>query len=865
MMSLLAKFRKDRRAVTAMVLALMIVPLVVGATAAVDISRIASTRAELQAAADAAAIAGAGAWQTSQQASAAHNAATAAYSGTASTIANFVSSPSSAVELTCTGSSTQCGPTSPNTYATSISTYNCPASTEYCVIVTASGRLANSLISYVIPSELLTVSAMATTSFPATTISGKNIPPSPGFGSAGDVSGIYAYAVPMSGTGAGATPDYTTMPSAGTNCGNYASVGPLALEETVASSTCNYLFIALSTSSGTAGAGGSISLQQNQPIAFTFVNYTGANGYHSSGYYKTNTQLYVNTDSTSNSLGTYYQNGDTVTYSSTLYTTNVYYCQQLNDSGNCDTSGSPSGTYTSSSGPTGTQTYCIQGWWSCYQYETDVTTSSQVSHSVKLYGQCPAHTLYGSLDPISVDTTTGVASGGGPSVDSINVYSSAYEVVGYPPTFETNHALVPFVATGLVKSESVNGTTYHVTAICPNYATSGTDQAGTSYSTNINALIYATYAGDIASTLANQGGDGAVWQGLNIYSTAFPGQTYTDGGTAYPPYDSTGLYTSSSIEMVSGSNDIYPPAIAGCTPAINAQDNGVTTTPSNWWNWNGSNSGSCSDESSAHQSSYLTAAQSNSSGTTVGQPQYSNCTLLIQPLGTAVPTNQNNQALLPDYYILVSTAANGGGTVLAIDPVWDGKTFTDLIPGVMSSLVANYVDGNISISNGKVVDKDTAATYNSSGGLTSNGFVPNYYQSFYITSGAYKGDYGYFEPPSHSGNEFDPPDQTSHQCYDPQKNGNAAHTVAIQNGTSQPTIFTAQNDQNDNEAIDAIANPQDGAIICDSNPPETYALYWNDLGTYGSDDLGYWNAVMAFTCSVPGTGTTGGGPVTLSG
>ncbi|WP_298283938.1 TadE/TadG family type IV pilus assembly protein [Acidocella sp.] len=855
MMSRLAKFRKDRRAVTAMALALMIVPLVVGASAAVDISRIASTRAELQAAADAAAIAGAGAWQTSEQAAAAHNAASAAYAGTASTIANFVSSPSSAVELTCTGSSTQCGAATPDSYATTPSAHNCPGGSEYCVIVKASGTLANSLISGMIPSELLTVSAMATTAFPATTISGKNIPPSPGFGSAGDVSGIYAYAVPMSGTGASATPNYTTMPAAGSSCGSYSSIGPLALKESVASAACNYLFIALSTSSGTAGAGGSITLQQNQPIAFTFVNYTGADGYHSSNYYQTSTQLYVS--ASSGSLGTYHQNGDTVTNDITTYTTSEYLCwdYQLNG-GNCDTSGQAYSTATSTTGTDGTTTSCDYYYYGQQYCVTNVTTSATITNSVKLYGQCPAHTLYGSLDSINVNTSTGAASGGGPPADSINVYSSAYEVAGYPPTFETNHALVPFAATGLAKAETVNGTTYHVTAICPNYATTGT---------TINALIASTYAGDIAATLANQGGDGSVWQGLNIYSTAFPGQTYTDTGTAYPPDDSTGLYSSGAVAMVGGGNDVYPPAIAGCSPATNASDNGVTTTPANWWNWNASNAGSCAQESSAHQSSYLAAAQSNSSGTTVGQPQYSNCALLIQPLGTAVPTNGNNQALLPDYYILVSTAANGGGTILAIDPVWDGQTFPDLVPGVLASLVANQIDPNISISNGAVTDQDTAATYNSSGGLTGNGFVPSTYQSFQITSGAYNGDYGYFEPPSHGGSEFDPPDQTSHQCYDPQRNGNAAHMVAIQNGTSQPTSFTAVNDQNDNEAIDAIANPQDGAIICGSNPPETYALYWNDLGTYGSDDLGYWNAVMAFTCSVPGTSTAGGGPVTLSG
>ena len=86
------------------------------------------------------------------------------------------------------------------------------------------------------------------TAFPPETISGKNIPPSPGFGSAGDVSGIYAYAVPMSGSGSTATPEYNQMPQPNSSCTGYASIGPLAVDNpaTAASTTCNYLFIALS-------------------------------------------------------------------------------------------------------------------------------------------------------------------------------------------------------------------------------------------------------------------------------------------------------------------------------------------------------------------------------------------------------------------------------------------------------------------------------------------------------------------------------------------------------------------------------------------------------------------------------------------
>jgi hypothetical protein len=106
---------------------------------------------------------------------------------------------------------------------------------------------------------------------------------------------------------------------------------------------------------------------------------------------------------------------------------------------------------------------------------------------------------------------------------------------------------------------------------------------------------------------------------------------------------------------------------------------------------------------------------------------------------------------------------------------------------------------------------------------------------------------------------------TSHQCYNPQANGNTASQVSLQEGGGTSMPLTALGGQNNGTAIDPVGNPQLGAILCVSNPPETYALYWNDLGTYETDDLGYWNAVVAFTCSVPQTGVSGGGPATLSG
>ena len=117
--------------------------------------------------------------------------------------------------------------------------------------------------------------------------------------------------------------------------------------------------------------------------------------------------------------------------------------------------------------------------------------------------------------------------------------------------------------------------------------------------------------------------------------------------------------------------------------------------------------------------------------------------------------------------------------------------------------------------------------------------------------------------------DFNPPYITSSKCYDPQKNGNplgsatlATGPVTIGTTTTYNITYNTGGDQNNGSSIDPVANPQLGAIVCTSNPPETYALYWNDLGTYGSDDLGYWNAVFSFTCPVAGS-TTGGGPVTI--
>ncbi len=861
------KFLRERRSATAVALALMAVPMFIAGEAAVNVARLVTAHTLLQAAVDNAANAGASAWHLSESPAYANSVTISTFKGAASNLATFGSYTTPTPNLACNGVSSVCNATNDATsYVTTPATYNCPnaSAAQYCVAVTAQVVIHNWLASLLVPTSALTVTGYGQQGL-TSSITGKNIPPSPGFGSAGDVSGIYAYAVPMSGSGTGGSPEFNQMPQPNSACSSYSSIGPLALTglSSTAASTCNYLFIALSTSSGTAGAGGALTLDGNQPIAFSFINYTGANGYDSSTYYQTSTNLevYENNSSTP----TYYQNGLTVTMPpTTIYTKTTYTCSSTNldSDGDCPTTSTSSVT-TSTYGYDGTYTRCSRYKnHSCTQYQTIITTSSTVQNQTALQGECPDHTLYGSLDPISVNSD-GTNAVGIPVADSLNTYSSAYEVLGEPPTYETNHALIPFmspISWGPIYD--ANGNSYTVQAVCPNYSTSGT---------SISAPISSAYA------------NATGWTGLNIYSTSFPGQTYSDSALR-PAEDTSGLYTSNtSIWMTSDSNDYYPPSISGCTAAYNAYDGGITPTSQDpWWDWVGSNSGNCNNESSSYQSgsSAFYAATTLPNGNTAYQPSYNNCTLVIQDLGTGggntpnVPVNSNNQALLPDYYLKVT---NSSGTIVGLDPIYDGQSWYDLMPGVITSQLTS-IDSQIKVSNttaNYVTDTDTAATYNSNGTIYSYGYVPSSTHSYTLTSGTYSGDTVTVETPastssssSATNTEFHLPPATSHQCYNPANNGNTSGTngVTLQAGQGSTISATASTSNNPVTAnpIDHVANPQLGAILCDSANPETYALYWNDLGTYESDDLGYWNAVTAFTCSVPGSSRTGG-LATLSG
>ena len=348
----------------------------------------------------------------------ANSVATSTFNGTASNLGVFGSYSTPTPQLACNGITAVCNVSNASTsYVTTPATYNCPSpsSPQYCVVVTATVSTSNMIVGQLVPTSVLTVTGVGQQGL-STAINGTNVPPSPGFGAAGDVSGIYAYAVPMNGTGTNANPEFDQVPAANTGCTGYSSIGPLALTGLVStgSSTCNYLFIALSTQAGTGNAGGSITLQDNQPIAFTFVNYTGADGYHNTGNpYTTSTNLNIKVGNGSTS---YYANGmsvNTYTTTTTTYTcehngngtqntayynqtgSQPYQCNAGNIVTNTNSSTSATGTVSSSSSCTspftnGTKNYC------------EVNTSIVVTvAATTITGSCPDHTLYGSLRLLS--------------------------------------------------------------------------------------------------------------------------------------------------------------------------------------------------------------------------------------------------------------------------------------------------------------------------------------------------------------------------------------------------------------------------------------------------------------------------------
>ncbi|MDE8345772.1 MAG: hypothetical protein POH28_06295, partial [Acidocella sp.] len=645
------------------------------------------------------------------------------------------------------------------------------ATFEYCVVVTETATLKNSLFAFLIPAETLTVRSVGTANFPPYVVSGKNIPPSPGFGSAGDLSGIYAYAVPMDGPGNSA--NYNEVPAPNSDCSNVA--GPIQYENLVPPANgvtqCNYLFVAESNSNGTGGAGGSISLQQNQPIAFTFVNDTGANSYIQANY----TPIYdhILVTPAGSSSGTFYPNGDTMTnYNYGVCTLadghagNCYFSTGGVDPGNKCPIRKNARYYT---------TYCY----------------AAVAQPVALYSFCPDNNLYGSL---SQGFNTPVS-------DSLNIFSSAYEVLGEPPTYNTNHALTPFLS-GYPQPFTVNGQVYDVQAMCPNWPRANT---------SISAPVASSYYSQGGNSGANAQTLFSYSQGMNVYSTWYP--ITSDQKLTFQ--------NNAASDVLTGGNsaDIFTPTVSGCTANSNAADGGITASSLDpWWGWPiGDNNIDANDCATPQTSAY------------------NDCALLIQQLGTQVPVDATNHAILPDYYNMIEDSS---GNVIALDPVYDGRTYTDSLTG--------------------------ASVTNTSPPLyTPTNTTPAYQQigaAGLWNSGQFVGDYVVTETPAARGGgllDQDMPLQTSHKCYNP----GAATTYAgfTNNGSAVPGYNA------DGLPIDPIANPQFGAISCNSVQPETYALYWNDMGSYQHDDLGYWNAVEGFTCSVPSQTNYGGGAATLSG
>jgi Flp pilus assembly protein TadG len=805
MIAFIKRILRDRRAATAVAMAILAVPLIISASAAVDFARIASARALLQASTDAAAIAGAGAWQTSESSSSASSVATAAYAGTAAQLANFVTTTAQAPLLTCTGSSTQCGGST--SFATSTSTYGCPSSAEYCVIVQATGVLKNSLFAWLVPSETLSVKSIATTAFPATTITNDDFSnTSVGYGSS--YSGMYAYVVPKNTNGDGGH-NYSSLPTPNTNCAS-ASNGPISLNSTFTTpasgvTQCNYLLIGENASGGTTG--GSLTVTNTDPIAFTLVN--DLDGRTPGGL--DNTSSAFTSDSQQTTLSSsqkfyteIYYNG---TYSAAPYsvpasTPSNLTCQNQNGTTKCKlTSG------------------------------TTATTSS----ATPLYGYCPLHSLYGSITTYMVNGTNIV-----PVSDSLATYSSAYEMLGYSPSHGANTLLRPFL--GPTNSITVNkitytsksytsgttsSTTYNVQVVCPQWTTTP--------GTNISAT------GDYSFTPS--GSSSSDIETVNVYSTYYPDTTYSDG--------------------ISG--HVFPPAISGCAPVTSA----TTATPNasatnQWWGWSPSNLTSL-DPSDGNSYTNCTSRTLNTSNTGITvtksyqqSSSYSNCALLIQPLGSNVPLSSSGASALPDYYIYTvdpnafaaHTTGNPDG-ITAMIPIWDELTTGTPIsyiepkpPEVPASdayitFTVGTASNGIGVGNIKITDSHAPGYTPSGSGIPS------------VTANG-DGTYNVIELPSVGGTATDhyPPYSTAHQCYNPKANNFSSGTYV--------------GDSNDGTPIDPVANPQLGVVYCGQSKPPSYGIYWNNMGGHNSDDLGYGNAITVFTCPTPST-TSGGGPATLSG
>jgi Flp pilus assembly protein TadG len=742
-------FLKDRRAATALIVALMAVPLIITSGAAVDFSRVSSARAQLQYAVDSAALAGAGAYQVNKDGTVAYNVAKTAFNSSTTNL-NYYASVTSAVATSCNPSgvaNVTCGTTS----AANGTASNCPSSTIYCVQVTAHAVLQNSLLAFVIPSDVLNVTSAAQSTGTNSVGAGNFHHVGVGFGS--DLSAIYAYAVPTDSAG---NPQYNNVPTPNSYCAS-SSYGPIQYEPSAAAangiSTCNYVLIG--ENSGGSGTG-SIAFQQNDPLGFTFVNFTGGTITSGTSDLDTTVMNPLTGVVTNTGTATHYSNQIYVTATTLLgISTTLYY------------------------------------------------STGDVVSGIVLYGTCPAHNLYGSINAYPNATPGNNIV---PYQDSINTYSSAWELLGYPPTHGTNHVLLPFLgpATGF----SIPGLlSLSVRTICPQWPTAGTAIAGTTSFSPSNLPSGYT-------PVTNASGNLPVASNVPVFSTYYPDVTYAANGY------------------------VFPPAIAGCTPATSSSDGGTTPSAFNpWWGWSPPNNtqmdpGGASENPGGSALTNCTSTKLNSGATAITATQnatqsttYNDCAFLIQPLGTNVPANAGVPDL-PDYYTYaVTPAAFAAGTTGNPSNITSSQTLplygmTPVYDGIGNSHAAGYVPSAVSITG--------------------------------------TGPYTVTEPPLY-GTDAYPPEDTSHQCYNPKANGIDGSLLP---GTDQP------NNDSPITPIDPVANPELGAVYCNSNPPPAYALFWNDMGSYAeppryNDDLGYANAVTEFTCPTPGNPGTSGPPALI--
>jgi hypothetical protein len=730
------RFIRSRRAATALIIALSLTPMIIASGAAVDFSRIASARAQLQAAVDTAALAGAGAYQTNQDGTIAYNVANASFNASAATLSSYATV-SGTVGTLCNPGGAQnvtCGSTSPSNGASP----QCPSTTIYCVQVSARATLRNSLIGFLIPNDVLNASSAAQSTGTSQVTPGNFHRTTVGYGS--DLSAIYAYAVPTDG---GGNPEYNNLPQPNSNCSNSA-YGPIQYLPTTPAgngvTSCN--FVLIGENSGGSGSG-SISFQAADPVAFTFVNFSG--GTITSGTSDLDTTSFNATTGLSTS------NGSATPYYRELYVS---------------TGGTP-------------------------QYYASGRSVSGTS----LYANCPAHNLYGSINAYP-NTTSDIV----PYQDSINTYTSAWELLGYPPTHSTNHALLPFL--GPPHAMTVGSTNYTVWAICPQWPVTGTSiSATTSFSPSNLPAGY--------SPVSNAPGSFPTATNVPVYATYYPDRVYQPG------------------------SGTYPPVVAGCTPATNARDGGVTPAAFDpWWGWSPRNNtqadpGGAGENPGGAAVTNCTKTVLNAGATGITATQnvtqsaaYNNCAFLIQPLGTNVPTSGGVPAV-PDYYLY----------------------------SVQPTAFANGTTGNPS----NIISSQTAPlvgmtpVYDGIGNTNAAGYLPT------TVSVSGTGPYVVTEPPAY-GRDYYPPEDTSHQCYNPQANGIDGSLLP---GVDQP------NNDSPVTPIDPVENPEFGAVLCNSNPPPNFVLFWNDMGAWSvppryNDDLGYANALTEFTCPTPGSPGTSG-------